>query len=304
MLAEHLVPQAVEWDRSNTVGASEIGACARRTWYSKHDTPADPNWQDSWGFKERGHVVEAWAVKTLLANSVNMIECGDEQITHTDGFLSATPDGYLPNEDTTLDIKSFDPRKSKLPEEQHIQQVRLGARLRGAKQGVLLYINASDYEDRKEFGPWLAFDDDELADCKARARAILTNPSADAFMREGKFADECGRFDCPFQVTCLGAAITGAGELSDRDKLEIDRLRGLYHEARAQADTAKTDQNRIKESIREIFRAADVRSAPGRARISRSNGRTKLDTEAMERAGIDLTPFRSNGNPFDSVTVE
>lgn len=304
MLKEYLTPKAQDWDRSNTVGASEIGSCARRVWYSKHDAEPDPEWSDHWGFKVRGHIVEAWAVDTMLANGLNIIECGGDQITHTDGFLSATPDGYLPDEDTTIDIKSFDPRKSRLPEEQHIQQVRLGARLRGARQGMLIYINASDFQDQREFGPWPGFDDDEFADAKARARTILAGPSVDAFMREGKFNEECDRFDCAFKVRCLGTAITGQGQLSERDKSELERLRGLYKEADVEAKAAKTDQNRIKESIREILRAADVKSAPGLARVSRSNGRSKLDTEAMERAGIDLAPFRSNGTPFDSVTVE
>jgi len=32
-----------EWnhDRSKTVGASEIGKCARRVWFEKHDAPKD-----------------------------------------------------------------------------------------------------------------------------------------------------------------------------------------------------------------------------------------------------------------------
>ena len=44
--------------REKTVGASEIGQCARKVWYCKHKAEYDPDFVDGWGAARRGTVFE------------------------------------------------------------------------------------------------------------------------------------------------------------------------------------------------------------------------------------------------------
>ncbi|MGI9504998.1 MAG: hypothetical protein ACR2RE_18285 [Geminicoccaceae bacterium] len=94
MLTEFLTETKIAWDRSKTVGASEIGQCAKKTAYLKQNADVDEGYEDNWGMKERGHWVEAWAVQRLRLNGADVHETGDDQITYVDGFLSATPDAH------------------------------------------------------------------------------------------------------------------------------------------------------------------------------------------------------------------
>jgi hypothetical protein len=299
MLAEHIAPPSRHWDRLDTVGASEIGQCARRVWYVKHEEPHE---ESGWGFKERGHHVERWVIERLRAAHVPIEHAGDDQRTLSDGFLSATPDGRLGR--VSFDVKSFDPRKTRLPEEAHIFQVRLGARLDSdADQALLVYVNASDFQDIQEFGPWPELSDDEYDGAKQRARTIMTAHSPEAFLREGKFDSECTRWSCPFQAQCLGEAIEGGGKLSPEDQTRLEDLQAKYRAISADQETAEREANRIKEQFREILRAADVKSATGIGNVSRRGGRASLDTEAMERDGIDLAPYRKTGVDFDAITI-
>ena len=292
MLAEHIAPPARYWDRLDTVGASEIGQCARRIWYVKHEEPHE---ESGWGFKERGHHVERWVIERLRAAHVPIEHAGDNQRTLSDGFLSATPDGRIDR--TSFDVKSFDPRKTRLPEEAHIFQVRLGARLDpDADHGILVYVNASDFEDIREFGPWPQLNDEEYEGARVRARTIITATTPDTFLREGKFDDECKRYSCPFQEQCLGEKIEGRGKLSKEDEARIADIQARYK-------AAERDANRLKEEFRETLRAADVRSVNGVGNVSRRSGRESLDTEAMERDGIDLAPYRKTGVDYDAITI-
>ena len=151
----------------------------KRTSYLKHNTPEDDGYDESWGMMERGHWVEAWVVSRLKANGAPVHETGDDQVTRSDGFLSSTADGWFPHrglsKNVSLDVKSFDPRKTNLPEPQHIIQTRLGAKLNPMTDySMLIYVNASDFQDQIEFGPYPELTDDELASLKARARDIMS----------------------------------------------------------------------------------------------------------------------------------
>jgi CRISPR/Cas system-associated exonuclease Cas4 (RecB family) len=294
MLAEHITPRATVWehDRSKTVGASEIGACARMVWYRKAGVAEEG--EQSWGFGERGKHVEQWVYDRLKAAKVRL---RFKQKTFVDTYLSATLDGMLGK--VVVDIKSFDPRKRTLVEQKHLMQVQVQIAMVGAEAGLLLYVNASDYQDIREHR--VERDPSAYEKLHERARLILTSPVEPA--REGRFAggDECRL--CPYQTACLGAPIEDKGKLNETDAAAVAAARLMIQ----QAETAKDDaEGRIaagKETIREILRASDVRRAPGLARISRSQ-RTTLDQEAMERAGIDLAPFRKPGRETETVTVE
>jgi hypothetical protein len=201
--------------------------------------------------------------------------------------------------DVVVDIKSFDPRKSEIVEHKHLMQVQAQIALTGATSGLLLYVNASDYSDMREVP--VERDPAAFTTLQARAEAIITGPMPAA---EGRITggNECAQ--CLFQTACLGAPIVDTGkQLSEADAEIVAVMRGHILEHQAMAKDAEDVIAEAKERIREILRAADVRRAPGLARVSRSS-RTTLDTKAMEAAGIDLAPYRVPGRETESVTVE
>jgi hypothetical protein len=290
MLVEFIKPPADDiGDRSNTVGASEIGLCARQSWFRKQGQ--EPEREDGWGYRTRGLVVEAWAIERLRAADVP-IEHVQRKIT--DGFLSCTVDLVLHGE--PIDLKSFDPRLTRLPKPAHILQVQVQAALWKAPRGHLCYINASDFSDIREF-TIEAVDIDSL---RQRAREIMTGPMPPP---EGRIAggDECEH--CLFQVACLGAPIEGKGKLSDEDQAAIQAAKDSHKVYETTLKASEILAAKEREKIRDILRAADVRRAPGLARISRRQA-SALDQEAMEKDGIDLSRYRKPGRVSESVTLE
>ena len=90
-------------DRSQTVGASEVGQCARKVFYLKNE--ADPvcgaqrdlDFADGWGARLRGTVFEdqVWTPALRAKFNSQLLFAGDEQRTLVSGFVSATPDALL-----------------------------------------------------------------------------------------------------------------------------------------------------------------------------------------------------------------
>lgn len=306
MLREYLSrpaePEPAIYDRTQTIGASEIGMCARRVWFAKHGAKPDPQYVEGWGFMDRGHSVERWAVERMLANGAPLTHALEQQVTLVDGFVSGTPDGLWDGE-WSIDIKSFDPRKSRFPEPAHVMQVKVAAclwRKPEMKGSVLIYINASDFADAREFA--FPIEPDALAKAKDRAREIMSAPRHDALPAEGWIAQECGL--CPFARQCVGEVPKGRADLPEPDRLLIEAHRAEAASAKAAKDAAEIQERAAKERIMNVLRAADVRRVPGLARLSVTNGRQSLDTEAMERAGIDLSLYRKAGRPSESITLE
>jgi hypothetical protein len=120
-------------DRSQTVGASEVGQCARKVYWLKnendpvHGAPRDPGYVETWGARVRGSVYEDqfWypALKAHFGDALRF--AGPNQRTFVSGFLSATPDGLLTSvpggpapggllatapEGIVIECKSIDPR--------------------------------------------------------------------------------------------------------------------------------------------------------------------------------------------------
>jgi len=269
MITDYLTRTPRDWFRLNTVGASEIGGCARQVSYLKHETPPDNEAADGWGFMERGHWVEAWAVGRMIANNAPVEQIGDDQVTYSDGFLSATPDGWHVPSETSFDVKSFDPRTEvlALPMPKHVLQVRIGARLNPkTEQGSAIYVNASDFEDQIEYGPWPALTDDELKSLKTAARDIITK-DPESFPRHGFAMGECGR--CPFHQRCLGEPWEGKGRLTGEQIGELQKHREAYREAQRSEAEASHRKRQAQENVRALFKKADVTVVKGMASISR-----------------------------------
>lgn len=145
--------------RETTVGASEIGACARMVSYRKHGTPVDEGYTDTGGFAFRGDVMEDNALVPVVrawveASGGDLKWAGqNDQMRIMDEArgASATPDGLAVNiplafladlgvaditngsgleEETCVyvELKSIDPRVAdhNLPKPNHVDQCNYG----------------------------------------------------------------------------------------------------------------------------------------------------------------------------------
>ena len=104
-------------DRSQTVGASEIGQCERKIAAFKlegtggSEIMRDPDYKDSWGARERGNLIENHlmvpAIKAKYGELAQLT--GQEQHSFVSDFLSCTPDCLIDDEPPFLiEFKSID----------------------------------------------------------------------------------------------------------------------------------------------------------------------------------------------------
>jgi hypothetical protein len=226
-------------DRSKTIGASEIGQCARKVWFEKKKGKSAyrADYHPPLGAAFRGDILEdhyttkviAAAVAKQLGPPAELIWAGQEnQMTiKADAWkLSATPDGLIINaprnalanygvEDILGDcllteVKSFDPRilEATLPKPEHIDQLntQLGLLRKDGSYlpafGILVYVNASFVDDIRIFP--VQFDKFAFDNQVRRALAIMNAEKAEALRPEGLVAGgkECAY--CPFSHICLG----------------------------------------------------------------------------------------------------
>lgn len=199
-------------DRSKYITASEIGYCARKIIFDKMalisggykpDVGTKNSSKDDWGFFERGHTMEAWAVDLIHKGNpdVPLIMTGKNQKSFVDGVQSGTPDGvFLPDEGTVgiLEIKSIDPRTNttRLPKLEHPDQVMQNLDLvatnmdRSPIGGVILYVDASNYKKRLTFP--IKFDQAHAERLEQRADWLMGNLGEPANVpAEGLFKDHC-----------------------------------------------------------------------------------------------------------------
>ena len=310
MLAEHIkLPKRPDRDRSATIGASEIGKCARMLAHSRAGTKRDFDHETS-GFAERGHWMERWWVARLRESAIGhkIKNAGSNQRTLHHGPISATPDAVY-DRAYTADCKSFDPRLHHLPKDEHIVQVRLTAKIAQDQGlismnggGVLTYINASDYGDIREF-PVSAYDDQEFKSLVDRAHKILSS-EPNSLPREGWISGgkECA--DCPFRTACLGEKIEETNDLPPSALSRVEELCKAGLEAAELAEKSERREREAKDEILQIFRQHRTRNVKGLAFIRRGTSGGKLDNEALEADGIDLSLYRTGGGSWESVTIQ
>jgi hypothetical protein len=323
-------------DRLNTVGASEIGQCLRKTWFGKWEVVPDPGYVDRFGAKLRGNLIEDhyWVpgLRASLPEGMELLYAGEDQQTLVDGYLSATTDGVLTgvprdalawmgvpdikSDCVNLDCKSIDPRvelRIEKPEHSFQVQAQMGL-IRFATEyqpeySILSYVDASFLDDIKEFA--VAFDPAVYQAAKDRARLIMTAEHALELSAEGKITGggEC-RY-CPWSSHC--AAVTVAGipkedkSLGDNAAATLKRLRDEEREAEERLDFWKTEHAQFKEKIKEFLRENQIRRYTGEGwSVSWSSvkGREVVDIKAAEAAGIDLSPYRKVGDPADRLTIK
>jgi hypothetical protein len=89
--------------RENSVGASEVGQCARKIFFAKnagdsdYGARSDDDYADHRSAALRGRLFEDhfWVPGLSARFGAKLLYADDQQETFVSGFLSATPDGLL-----------------------------------------------------------------------------------------------------------------------------------------------------------------------------------------------------------------
>jgi hypothetical protein len=323
-------------NRAYTVGASDIGQCARKAFFVKHNGARDPGYVDTWGAALRGQIIEqAYWVPALRARfGADLKFVGDRQRQFKRGFVSCTPDALLTNaprdilaalgvpdidsDCLLLECKSVDPRvKLDVPKPEHRYQaiVQLGV-VRETTEFqpnfcVLVYIDASFWDTITEFV--VAFDPDIYANAKARAVKVLTANTASELPPEGWIAGgkECEH--CPFTKACgieRRALPNGTGNADPQFAAEIRALAVAYKACQADVDAAEARLRASRHDIQERLRAKQLRRVAGddfSVTWTPVKGRQGFDVEALSAAaaaaGVGVHEFETSTAPGDRLDV-
>lgn len=340
VLSKHMESlQRVFKDRHLTVGASEIGLCARLVWYVKHHPSAKAiNGEESFGASHRGNMIEAHTVVPALRRhyGANILYSGKDQRTFVSGVNSATPDGMLINQPKDLlaefgvkdigkarcilvEIKSIDPRiQLRGPKANHARQAnqQLGIiREQGEwlpEYCLLMYVNASFLDDVTEFV--IKFDAELYERQKKRAAMILDAKTAREMKPEGwiKGGKECDT--CQFADACteLRSAVPGESEKKADPQFvaEIKELAFAERDLDTRASELEEKQREIQLQIKDRLREKDLRGIkepditvswyPVKPRITYDMEALRHDASA---AGFNVTPYEKVGNPGDGLRI-
>lgn len=279
-------------DRAQTVGASEVGCCARMVYFTKNEgdtlygSPRDEGAVDRWGATMRGTGIEdtLWEPALRAAYGDRLIFAGKDQRTLVSGFLSATPDGLLdcvpidalahlgvPNIESdclAAECKSADPRtKLDEPKPENVFQVHVQLGLireltpYQPTYGLLSYIDASFWDVVHEFP--IKFDPEVFEEAKRRARDIMLARSPADLKAEGVIAGgrECNL--CSFTQACGAARAARVPEAAKPiDKALADSIVALAADARAYRDTsadALLAAKEAEEEVKALLVAAETR---------------------------------------------
>ncbi len=332
MLAKYAGGSSKTWehDRLSTVGASEVGQCLRKTWFSKNETAADEDYVDRFGAKLRGDLIERhfWlpGILSQLPEGVDLLFAGDDQRTLVSDYLSATPDGILvglkdiEGECLVIEAKSIDPRVDlqKAKAEHAFQvQIQMGLIRRCTNlqpsYALITYIDASFLDDITEF--LVPYDDKIFKAAWDRSMLIMRARKPEDLRPEGKLSGgkECEY--CPFQNQCKGTTVgsipTELVALSSDILAEAEAM-ARHAEQLGKAETeAKLAATQFDQDIKDFLRRNNTRMASGLGwSISwgQVKGRSSLDKESLAQAcaekGIDIDAYTKLGEPSDRLTVK
>lgn len=322
-----LTAREFEHDRTQTVGASEIGKCERQTFWFKneadpvHKVPRDSDYADNWGARTRGSVYEThwWAPALLAHYGGKLLLAGDKQQTFVSGFLSATPDGLLIDQPRDLlkefgiddiesdciliECKTIDPRarlsdKPK-PEHEYQTQAQLGlVRMQTPYKpmySLVSYTDASFWDEIREYP--VRFDPEVFETAERRAMDIMTADDFSELKPEGWIAggDECKY--CPFLRPCGLARTAVPGYEEPIDPQFAAEIVDLARQAKSLSDLVEGDekalrivQNEIRERLRSRSRRR-VEWFDGVEKVkvlwSPVKGRESWDNKAIREAAAE-----------------
>ena len=323
-------------ERSNTVGASEIGQCIRKIFWlksendTKHRVPRDPDYKESYGARMRGTVFEDafWEPAMRRRFGDRLKFAGKDQKTFVSDFLSATPDGLIANltdaekkeigteADCCLaECKTADPRTNldvAKPQNVFQTQVQMGlvreCTTYKPTHSVLSYTDASFWSDVKEFV--IAFDEKLFDTAKQRAMTIMTATSPNETPPEGWIAGGAECRYCPFTVACGVQRRNLPFQDSDVDPQFAAEMKDAALSLRTlekSRDTLDSDVRALQDQIKSRLREKGVRKIPGVLQWSSVKGRAGFDNKAIQaaavEAGVDLDTFRTLGEPTDRLVI-
>jgi CRISPR/Cas system-associated exonuclease Cas4 (RecB family) len=333
-------------ERAKWLNASEAGTCIRKQWFSKHSESRgwwrgleQPTEREGMGYARRGTLMEKYLVEALKAANVPLVDSGSDTKTWTDPErkLSGTPDGILMYDEerdlhktpslapVPIEFKSIDPRTNKknLPRAEHVLQLQINMHLIelnvdlpgwqegkevSIKRGLLIYINASDYDDITQFDvdPLTA---SELERLTNRAKKVLGTRKVDLLDREGKRdgGRECR--SCPFRDPC---GVTGSDVEYKTDRGRGNRgsaLSTTANEYIALKDAESSSKKALASLGEDIKREMKSRKLTKITvdgidiEVADVAGRRSLDRKAVTAAGVDLSQFEKTGAPSERLTV-
>jgi hypothetical protein len=327
-------------DRTQTVGASEVGGCMRHTYYLKNENDPkfgvarDSDYVDSWGAKLRGTLMENhfWAPAMKAKYGDKLLLSGPDQESFVIGFLSATPDGMLidlpvdflaANGIPELDCdcimaesKTIDPRSNLIeakPRNIFQTHVQMGIvrELTPYKPGysLLSYTNASFWDQVTEFP--IKFDPEIYAVAKSRAAMVMTATSAKDLEPEGYLAGGKDCQYCPFTGACGVVRMSVPTNPEKTVDLQlVAEFADMAKEISVLEKTVDADEIRLrtlKQALKDRLREKNIRKIPGVVSWSSVKGRASYDNNAIQAAaiaaGVDIEQFKKVGDSTDRMTV-
>jgi hypothetical protein len=308
-------------DRTKTIGASEIGLCARRMHFLKKGYQTDAAetaakrqgdkrgslaLPENWGAHVRGSVIEEqlWAPAMRAKFGDDLKMAWPEQQTLTSGALSATPDGVVVgrgNEllkyhgivcnkktDVVVECKSIDPRVNLVEEKaQHAYQVQVQMGLireltpYKPLHAIISYVDASFWQEVSEFV--VAWDEDLFEKAKSRAARILAGDPHDQ-KPEGWIAGgkECGW--CPWSRLCNNMRGNVPTEEVGLDQQKVAEILDLCREAlKHHYARAEADEKyrEMQDVIKTRLQELGTKKVPGVVNWVPVKGRTSWDMDAV-----------------------
>jgi len=324
--------------RNKTVGASEIGQCARKTWYAKHNMLYDEDYVDGWGAARRGNTFEKGFFVPAMRKHYGdkLLFAGGQQKRLTYKELGATPDGMLveqprnllaglmvpdigPSRCIVVDCKTIDPRINlSQPKEEHVFQVQVQMGMFHMltefqpEYAVLAYTNASFFDDVVEFA--VKMDAKVFENGQKRAKQIMTATSPDQLRPEGWISGgkECEY--CPFYKACQKLRGAGEGDGKPPSPQLMAQIRDLAAEERewhTRVSIAEKEHRKMQDALKTVLKDNHLRRVEesGLSVVwSPVKGRLSYDMPAIRNAaaakGIDIQRFETVGDPTDRLTVQ
>lgn len=325
--------QDEQLDRTQFLTSSENTACLRRLFLEKKFPDLV---EQSWGFAQRGHAVEAWVVDRLeesLLPEEQLRFSGWAQRSFIDEKcrLSGTPDGLLyavGERPVLVEIKSVDPRTNwdnlTEPKPQHYAQVQQNmyllrhnmASLRriDMRYARLIYQDASNFEQSVEFMvPWSPVAVDTYI---ARANQLFSAEHAHELPAEGlTSADGCTY--CSFKEGCSTIETKAGRERKERvpknpPKFAPRNISAKLTKYGTLQEEIKTKSAKLKEIGAELKAHAEaedstlIENKTYTAEMQSVAGRKTFDHKAFgaENPLVDLDPYWKVGKPSVRLTVK
>lgn len=325
-------------DRTKTVGASEIGQCARKIFWVKHEgtrkgVKRDVDWKNRYGARVRGTIMEEafWQPALRSKFGDKLLVSGKEQKTLISGHLSATPDALLVNmpHDCLKDLlipdigsdclmaecKSIDPRTNLTEAKtenlfQCQSQLGLVRELTPYKPNydLLTYMDASFWSEIIEYP--VQYDPDIYHAAKDRATVIMTSDSGTDLPPEGWIAGgkECSF--CPFVGPCgvERRSIPPNNKAATPQFIaEITDYCDEHNQHKANIAAEEIRLRNMQEKIKNRLREKGVRRIEGVVNWFEVKGVTRYGPNKMksrlEELGEDIEEFASQDDPSDRLVI-